>query len=292
MKNQHAKALTITIIGVLLLSLESLFIKLTTISALTFAFYIGIFMFSSTNIILLTNKKTNFIKAYKTDFLAVVICAFLFGISSILFISSIKNTTVANAVLIFSSAPIFAAFYMYIFFKEKSTRNVYISSLFIFIGLYIIFSSQLGQGDIIGNIYALLCIALFSLAFVILSRYKNINMFAVISLSSVVTVVIAFIFTSTITIDLNTLYILLIAGLLVSPIARVLMGIGTKTLPASEVSLLMIIETVMAPVWVWIFLNEVPQNSTLIGGSVILLTLVINSLYMLTLNKREKVSNI
>lgn len=287
MKHTHLQGLFITIIGVLLLSLESLFIKLTSITALTFAFYIGIFMFSSTNIILLTNKKTNFIKAYKTDFFAVLICAFLFGISSILFISSIKNTTVANAVLIFSSAPIFAAIYMYIFFKQKSSRNVYISSFFIFIGLYIIFSSQLGQGDIIGNIYALMCIALFSLAFVILSRYKDINMFAVISLSSVVTVIIAFIFTSTINIDLNTLYILLIAGLIVSPMARVLMGIGTKTLPASEVSLLMIIETVMAPVWVWIFLNEVPQNSTLIGGSVILLTLVINSLYMLKINKNR-----
>ncbi len=287
MKHTHLQGLFITIIGVLLLSLESLFIKLTSITALTFAFYIGIFMFSSTNIILLTNKKTNFIKAYKTDFFAVLICAFLFGISSILFISSIKNTTVANAVLIFSSAPIFAAIYMYIFFKQKSSRNVYISSFFIFLGLYIIFSSQLGQGDIIGNIYALMCIALFSLAFVILSRYKDINMFAVISLSSVVTVIIAFIFTTTINIDLNTLYILLIAGLIVSPMARVLMGIGTKTLPASEVSLLMIIETVMAPVWVWIFLNEVPQSSTLIGGSVILLTLVINSLYMLKINKNR-----
>ena len=287
MKQTHLQGLFITIIGVLLLSLESLFIKLTSITALTFAFYIGLFMFSSTNIILLTNKKTNFIKAYKTDFFAVLICAFLFGISSILFISSIKNTTVANAVLIFSSAPIFAAIYMYIFFKQKSSRNVYISSFFIFLGLYIIFSSQLGQGDIIGNIYALMCIALFSLAFVILSRYKDINMFAVISLSSVVTVIIAFIFTTTINIDLNTLYILLIAGLIVSPMARVLMGIGTKTLPASEVSLLMIIETVMAPVWVWIFLNEVPQSSTLIGGSVILLTLVINSLYMLKINKNR-----
>ncbi len=287
MKQTHLQGLFITIIGVLLLSLESLFIKLTSITALTFAFYIGLFMFSSTNIILLTNKKTNFIKAYKTDFFAVLICAFLFGISSILFISSIKNTTVANAVLIFSSAPIFAAIYMYIFFKQKSSRNVYISSFFIFIGLYIIFSSQLGQGDIIGNIYALICIALFSLAFVILSRYKDINMFAVISLSSVITVIISFIFTTTIDIDINTLYILLIAGLLISPMARVLMGIGTKILPASEVSLLMIIETVMAPIWVWVFLNEVPQNSTLIGGFIILLTLIINSLYLLKINKNR-----
>ena len=63
------------------------------------------------------------------------------------------------------------------------------------------------------------------------------------------------------------------------------MGIGTKIIPASEVSLLMIIETIMAPIWVWIFLNEVPSNYTLVGGAIILTTLIINSLYIIKLNK-------
>lgn len=285
MKNTHLKGLIITIVGVLLLSLESLLIKLTSITALTFAFYIGIFMFISTNIVLIISKKKDFIKAYKTNFWAIISCAFLLGMSNILFISSIKNTTVANAVIIFSCAPIFSALYMYLFFKQKSSKNIFISSFFIFLGLYIIFSSNLGFGNNIGNIYALICIILFSLAFVILSRYENINMFAVISLSSVVSTIYSYIFTTTINIDINTLFILLLTGLLISPIARLLMGAGTKILPASEVSLLMIIETIMAPVWVWIFMKEIPNSSTLMGGSLILITLIINSLYVLKINR-------
>jgi len=86
---------------------------------------------------------------------------------------------------------------------------------------------------------------------------------------------------------MQTLYILLLAGLLTTPIARVLMGIGTKSLPASEVSLLMIIETIMAPIWVWLFLDEIPVTTTLIGGFLILVTLILNSLYLLKINSKK-----
>jgi drug/metabolite transporter (DMT)-like permease len=78
--------------------------------------------------------------------------------------------------------------------------------------------------------------------------------------------------------------IVMIMGLLISPISRVLLGNGAIYISASEVSLLMIIETVMAPIWVWLFLDEVPSSYTFIGGSIIIATLIANSLY--TLKKR------
>jgi drug/metabolite transporter (DMT)-like permease len=73
----------------------------------------------------------------------------------------------------------------------------------------------------------------------------------------------------------------MIMGLLISPISRVFLGNGAKYISASEVSLLMIIETIMAPIWVWIFLDEVPSSYTFIGGSIIIATLIINSIYTL-----------
>jgi len=286
MENNHLKALLITVLGVLLISLEALFVKLTNIEALKFAFYSGFFMLISTGCILLYNKKGKTDESkFSNNIKIVLLCGFLLGLSNIAFISAIKNTSVANTVLIFSSAPVFSAFYMYIFFREKTTKNIFVASVFILIGLYIIFSSQLGQGQHTGNIYATLAIGIFALAFVILSRYKNINMLGILFFSSLVTILISFTFLNDISIDLNNLYVLLLAGLITSPLARVLMGKGTKTLPTSEVSLLMIIETIMAPVWVWLFLNEVPTSNTLVGGAVILITLLLNSLYVLKVNQ-------
>lgn len=136
--------------------------------------------------------------------------------------------------------------------------------------------------------YALICVNLFALSFVILAQYKTVDRFAVTAFAGFMGALISFFFVVDFNINTNTLLILLLAGALVSPLSRVLIGIGTKQLPASEVSILFIIETVMAPIWVWLVLNEVPSNSTFIGGGIILTTLLINSIYILKYTKDNK----
>ena len=142
MENTHLKAILITASGILLMSIESLLIKLTTIEALSFSFYIGILMFISINIILLNTQKRNFIATYKESIKPILICGFLFGTSNIFFIHAIKTTTVANTVMIFASAPLFSSLYAYLLYKEKSKKNIYIASFFIFLGLFVIFDTR------------------------------------------------------------------------------------------------------------------------------------------------------
>jgi drug/metabolite transporter (DMT)-like permease len=174
----NAKGLALTSLGVFIMSLESLFIKLTTISPFLFSFYIGIFMFISMFVTFLFNEKaqiSSMKKAFANSFLVLLVCAFLMGLSNIFFITAIKTTTVANVVIIFSTAALFSALFAYLFYKERITKNIVISSIFIFIGLFIIFNDKLEIGSLKGNIYALLCTALFSIAFVLLSKYKDMN---------------------------------------------------------------------------------------------------------------------
>ena len=281
MSNNHLKALIIASLGVLLMSLESLFIKLTTVDALTFAFYVGIMMFVSLNAILFFQKGKSFTQSYQGNLRILFITGFLFGTSNIFFISAIKTTSVANVVLILSAGAIIAALFEYLLYRKKAGKNIYISSFFIFIGLMFIIGSQLGSGELLGNIYAIICASFFSCAFVLLSRHTEINRFAVAAIGGVFSTLGSALFLTSLTIDLYTLMILACMGLFISPISRVLVGLGTKTLPGSEVSLLMIIETVMAPVWVWLFLKEVPSSNTFIGGSIIIITLIINSFYII-----------
>ncbi len=284
--NTHFKAILLTTFAVFLMSLESLFIKLTFIGAFSFSFYIGIFMIISINIFIYQDKNKNMRQVYTTGIKALLICGFLFGISNLFFILAIKTTSVANTVMILSTGPIFASLYDFLLYKIKSTINIYISSFFIFSGLYIIFYNQIGSSDMIGNFYALVCVNAFSLAFVLMSKHKEIDRFAVTSIAGFITAIISFVFLKSLSIDLNTFYILLFSGLIISPISRVLLGMGTKTLPASEVGLLMIVETILAPIWVWIFLDEILNSSTLIGAFVILLTLILNSFYLIKINKK------
>ena len=117
--------------------------------------------------------------------------------------------------------------------------------------------------------------------FGLISKYKELDRTILTAFSGLALSIMAFFFCDELLIDFKTLLIVMTMGLLISPISRVLLGNGAKYISASEVSLLMIIETVMAPIWVWIFLNEVPSSYTFIGGSIIIATLLINSLYTL-----------
>ena len=277
----NAKGLALTSLGVFIMSLESLFIKFTTISPFLFSFYIGIFMFISMISTFVFKEKAVLKKAFNSSMPILIVCAILMGTSNIFFITAIKTTTVANVVIIFGTAALFSALFAYIFFKEKITINIIIASFFMFVGLFIIFNDELEIGSLTGNIYALLCTALFAMSFVLLSRYKQMDRVLLTALSGLVLSIIAFFFCEDLAIDLKTLAVVMTMGLLISPISRVLLGTGAKYISASEVSLLMIIETIMAPVWVWIFLDEVPSSYTFIGGSIIVATLVVNSLYTL-----------
>ena len=277
----NAKGLALTSLGVFIMSLESLFIKFTTVSPFLFSFYIGIFMFISMISTFLFKEKAVLKKALNTNLLMLIVCAILMGTSNIFFITAVKTTTVANVVIIFSTAALFSALFAYLFYREKITKNIIVASFFMFVGLFIIFNDKLEIGSIEGNIYALLCTAFFATSYVILSRYKDMDRFILTAFSGLALSMIAFFFCDDLSIDFKTLAIVMIMGLLISPISRVFLGNGAKYISASEVSLLMIIETIMAPVWVWIFLNEVPSSYTFIGGSIIVATLIVNSLYTL-----------
>ena len=277
----NAKGLALTSLGVFIMSLESLFIKFTTISPFLFSFYIGIFMFISMISTFIFKEKAVLKKALTTNLPMMIVCAILMGTSNIFFITAVKTTTVANVVIIFSTAALFSALFAYLFYREKITKNIIVASFFMFVGLFIIFNDKLEIGSIEGNIYALLCTAFFATSYVILSRYKEMDRFILTAFSGLALSMIAFFFCDDLSIDFKTLAIVMIMGLLISPISRVFLGNGAKYISASEVSLLMIIETIMAPVWVWIFLNEVPSSYTFIGGSIIVATLIVNSLYTL-----------
>jgi len=280
-----SKGLVITSIGVLIMSLESLFIKLSTISPITFSFYLGIFMFFSTALTFFLKEKDTLKEITKVSFPILLLAGTLAGSSNIFFISAIKTTTVANVVIIFGTSAIFSAIFSYFFYKEKIGKNILYASFFMFIGLFIIFNDSLGLGNLEGNIYALLCTITFSLVFVLLARYKKISRIAVTAMTGLFLSLMTFFMLDSIAINFYNLIIVACMGLLITPLSRVMLGNGTKFISASEVSLLMIIETIMAPIWVWMFLKEIPSSNTFIGGSIILLTLIINSLY--NLRKKE-----
>jgi drug/metabolite transporter (DMT)-like permease len=279
--NNNTKGILITALGVFIMSLESLFIKLTSISPFTFSFYLGIFMFISMLLLLVIKQRDIIREITKTSLYIFLLCGILMGSANIFFIWAIKSTTAANVVLIIGTGALFTSFFSYLFYKEKIRINVLIASFFMILGLLIIFNDKVGLGSLKGNVLALLCTMTFSLSFVLMSKYTRINRIALTGMTGISLAIIAYFASDTITIDLYNLSVVAVMGLIITPYSRVLIFSGTKFINASEVSLLMIIETVMGPIWVWMVLKEVPSTYTFIGGGIILLTLIGNSIYIM-----------
>lgn len=269
----------------MLMSVESLLIKLTPLSGMTYAFFIGILLFISLTLFIVKDGVKKHWHLIKTQYKIILLTALLTALANIFFINAVKHTTIANTVIIISSAPLFATLFAYWFYQLTPHKNIYIASFFIFLGLFIIFSQELSIDNLFGDSLALLCTLSFSLTFVILSRHRATDIIAVLLVAAVILSLFSSLFVDRFTVDDQSIYILLIAGLFVTPFSRVFVLIGTKTLPASEVSLLTILETILAPIWAWIFLREFPHTHAIIGGSIILAALVINSLYLLLTQK-------
>ena len=107
--SNSAKGIAITSIGILIMSLESLFIKFTSVSSFLFSFYIGIFMFISMATTFLFKEKEYLKNALKTSLPLMLICSACMATSNIFFITAVKTTTVANVVIIFSTSALFTA---------------------------------------------------------------------------------------------------------------------------------------------------------------------------------------
>ena len=278
MQASYQKALFFTVLGVFLMSFESWLIRLAQVSAQTVTFFFGFFMFTVTFIALLSIEKKNIFSLYKLQRNPIFLSALFMGSSNLFFVLAIKHTTVASAVFILSSAPMISSLIAYILFRRKTPRRIFIATFFVFIGLFLILHDGLGESKWEGNLYALLCVISFSALFAVLENYRSASRLACIGAGGLFASILAFA-TATITIpDTHSFLVILFMGGVLTPISRVLIGVGTKVLASVDVTLLTLIETVLAPIWVWLFLNEVPTNSTLYGGAIIIVTLVVNSL--------------
>lgn len=274
----YTKAFWITSLGMFLMSFESPLIKMTHVSAQNFTFYFGLCMFLSLNTVLLFQYKTAIFALYRRHVVSILACAFCIALSNFLFILAIKHTSVASAVFILSTGPSISALFSFLLFRTKTPLRTFVAIFFVFVGLFIILFNDLGLGNMEGNLYAFGCVFAFISMLFILERDKEVNRLACFGTGTLMASLLALLSAPIVLPDTYSLSIIVFMGGVLTPLSRAFIGTGTKVLPSVEVALLTIIEPVLAPVWVWCFIDEKPHPNTLIGGVIILITLVLHSL--------------
>ena len=189
-------------------------------------------------------------------------------------IYAVQVTTVANAMFLFAAAPFFAAFLGWVVLKEKVRAETWICMFIGFIGIAIMVWQGATLGHLNGNLSAILS-ALGFAVFTIALRWGKLNdMMPTVIIGGIITILasglICFTENFTLIISLHDIIISMLMGIFQVGTGLVLYTIGSKSVPAAELTLLSMTEVLLGPLWVWIIFDEIAGFYTILGGLMLL----------------------
>ena len=251
----------------------------------------GLTIFLIINLYLFFEEGRNFYKNYFKIGISGVIGGTGLGIAMITFIHSITNTSAAITLLCLAAMPFFTALLGFLFLKEKISLNVWIAILIATIGILIIGLGNTEKSSLMGLIFGMTSSIGFSVFSVTLRWKKETPKFTTVAFSGFFCAVVAFIIILTNSMPfLSTSHngaLFSLHGTLVC-MGLILYSIGSKAIPAAELTLLSLMEVVGGIFWVWVpilGINEVPSTNTIIGGFFLFMSIIYYSLTIKT-NRR------
>jgi drug/metabolite transporter (DMT)-like permease len=279
--NDHSKGLLITLIGVVFVVPDSIMVRLMSSDPMVTAFWRSLTAGIFVAIFVLLTMRDEVMKTITQMGHAGWIYCVLIGTTSPAFVLAVQNTSVANVVLIFASMPVFSALLSFLILSERPSRQLLLTSSFVFVGLAIIGLGSSGGADAnwIGDLWAVYIVIAFSLALTLLRRQKHISMLPAIPIGYIGAAFVMFWFIDpleTIATD-GALYVM--HGVLIA-VSTCGLTLGPRYISATEVSLLILLESVFAPVLAWVVLSEIPAHSTILGGVLILSALVVYNIIL------------
>ena len=205
-----------------------------------------------------------------------VIVAVTNTLANIMFIAAVTMTTAANIVFILALNPIFCAIFARLFLKEAIHPVVGTSIALSMLGVLIIVWDGLATGTYFGDILAIRVAICTAIALTAVRQSRK-NVIPSLAVGSFASALIAYVFLGADPGSLTTESWgwLALNGLMVMPLASGLIALGPMYIPAAEVALLFLVDTVFTPVWIWMIFGELPTLNAFIGGAVIFLTLVV-----------------
>ena len=276
LSNQHKGSL-LAFVAVMLITPDSIFIRLSNIETWGMLFYRGAIPFIVVLIGLIFFYKNNLLKALVGIGYPGIFYVISFSICNITFIISIQNTNVANTLVMIAMAPMLSAILGSIFLKEVPDQKTWIAIIITLISVTYIFHDSMEMGNFYGDLFGL--ITAFGLACnAVIARYaKNRDLVPSAVIGKLCVAVFAFFFVDSFSLIGTDLIIVPLMCIMCVAIPFVLVTIAPRFIPAEEVNLFFLLETIIGPFWVWMVIKEQPSIETIQGGVVIILTIAIHS---------------
>ena len=223
-----------------------------------------------------TYKKNTF-NIIKESGLPGLLGGFVLSFSFVAFVVAMSNTTVANVVFIISTQTMFLAIFGYFYLKEKVSLIGLISILFAMSGIIIMVGDSISGGSLFGNIVALAIPINFAILVMIIRKNTKVDMVPAIFYSGIFSLIYGFFLAESFEFTKHDLWMGFLLGVPQLAFGFICITIGSRTVESATVGLLMLMETLCAPIWVWLFLSEIPPISVFIGGAIIVSAIILKS---------------
>jgi len=231
---------------------------------------------------LVITYKKNFFKSFYNSGLSGFIGGIFLGIGFAAYVFSMYTTTVANTNFIITTETIFLAVFGYFFLKEKIDLITFIAIILGMSGVLLILGSSLSiqsSEQFIGNIVAFIMPISFAILVIIIRKYPNVDMIPAQFIAGVFAAIIGYVIAEKLSISLHDLLLASLAGFFQIGFGFIFITIGSQTTPSAVVGVLMLTEAVFGPLWAWLFINEVAPISVLVGGSIIIFSILLHSFF-------------
>tara|TARA_B100000927_G_scaffold288592_1_gene283452 strand:+ start:159 stop:1040 length:882 start_codon:yes stop_codon:yes gene_type:complete len=287
-EDKQVKGLVLTTIGVLAIVPDSILIRLIQADILTITFWRALIpgVIISLGVMIFYRKPTiSFLKAPKMSGLIFII-SHSFG--TLFFVIAIELTSIASALFIISTSPIFAAIISRIFLNEKITYRMIFTIFGALLGIGVISLGSINSESIfaIGDIAALGAAMCLAISLTAARSASNFSMIPAVGVSSLLTSLCIFYFIEPFNLLYSDWVFILILGVIFVPIATCLIATGPRYITSAEVSLLLLLEATLAPILAWFILSEFPGFETILGGVIVISVLVFSNIIALRQSKK------
>ena len=236
-------------------------------------FYRSISLSVTILLILVFQKRSRFFDEFRglgwNDFLLAV----FLGTGFVAYVFALLYNTVANALFIFSCAPFIAGFLGWILLGERVATRTWFAIGVAMVGLAVMVVSELTVSHYLGTLLALWIPISYAASIIAVRRSKRDNMLVALCLAGIVAGGLSAIFVTDYALTSRDLIISLYLGVFQVGVGFTLVVLGSRYVPAAQVGLLALVEPILAPVWAWMGVGEVPGKATIVGGTIIFLAI-------------------
>ena len=288
--NRRAFAMMLMVVGSVVISFGGLIVRnIEFADAWQINFYRSIAFAGAILIVIAFEHRRHTVSRIRAIGYPGIWAGVILGIAGVAFMQALTTTTIANTMFTMSAIPFITAGLARFFLKERLNNLTLITMVLAAIGVVVMVVDSFGMGSVYGNIMAIITAIGFALFAIMVRAYRHIDMLPSLLVAGLFVIVVSIVASfDDLSISWTDMLLCFLLGGILSGFGHWVFVVASRHLMAAELTLFMLFEFALAPLWVWQFIGETPTTLALSGGGIVIVSVIARTLFELNGKARKK----